>query len=142
MKQLIVSVLIVIAGSLHAKKQIEFEQLEYVAEALDRIQIKEVNLIGMEELSIGSTVEVVGNYKLGSVEKALLGLSITSRQLEGEKHFPEPHEQKMITKGSGEFRLLRKIDRYGGIHLSIYPQAESGRYQQSTSRLYFLELNQ
>ena len=140
MKKVITTSLIVLAGILNAKTQLEFQQLIYVAEPHDLIEIKEVNLIDAEALEIGSTIEVTGSYELGSTNNALLGLSITSKENDG-THFPEPSEQKKITKGSGEFKLVRKVDRNGGIHVSIYPQTESGRYEQSTSRLYFLELN-
>tara|TARA_B100000614_G_scaffold174413_1_gene155756 strand:- start:208 stop:639 length:432 start_codon:yes stop_codon:yes gene_type:complete len=141
MKKIIITSLIALAGILNAKTQIEFQQLEYLAEPHDLIEIQEVNLIDTEELIIGSTIEVIGRYNLGSTDNAQIGLSITSKE-KGGKHYPQPYEQKNITKGSGEFRLVRKIDRNGGIHISIYPQAESGRYEQSSSRLYFLELNQ
>ena len=129
-----------LVGLLNAKTPIEFQQIEYTAEPLDLIEIKAVNLIDTDELKIGSMIEVVGSYKLGSADNALLGLSITSNEKYG-RHSPALYEQTEITKGSGEFRLLRKIDRNGKIHISIYPQAESGRYLQSTSRFYFLKLD-
>ncbi|WOO40350.1 hypothetical protein [Rubellicoccus peritrichatus] len=139
MKKVTIISLLIATGLLNAKIPLEFTEIEYVAKHLDRIKIEEVNLIETDELKIGSVIEVIGSYELGSTQNALLGLSITSTEKNGQ-HYPKKEEQKKIEKGSGDFRLLRKIDRNGGIHLSIYPLAESGNYEQSTSRLYFLEL--
>jgi len=139
MKIIILASILVAIGLLDAKTPIDFETIEYFAEARDSLKIKEVNLVKSEDLKIGSMIEVIGSYELNSVQGALLGLSITSKE-KNSRHFPEAYEQTKIEKGSGEFRLLRKIDRNGGIHVSIYPFGESGRYEQSTSRLYFLEL--
>ena len=63
MKKIIITSLIALAGFLNAQTQIEFKQLEYLADPHDLIEIKEVNLIDTEELIIGSTIEVIGRYK-------------------------------------------------------------------------------
>lgn len=107
----------------------------------DALKILAVNLVFSETLEIGSMIEVVGTYELKSVDAARIGLSITSAE-KGGRHKPAPGETMDITKGKGSFHLIRKAERHGGIHLSIYPKEASGRYGQSTSRLYFLELNQ
>ena len=139
MKKTLTSILFLVALAAQAAAGIQFGIIKNEVNEHDRIQIKEVNLVSSEELEIGSTIEVIGTYKLQSVNDAQLGLSITSTEKNG-KHHPAPEETMEITKGKGRFRLLRKVDRHGGIHLSIYPKEESGHYGQSTSRLYFLEL--
>ncbi|WP_309399913.1 hypothetical protein [Cerasicoccus maritimus] len=122
----------------HAETSLPIDILIYEHAPQDRLEVKTARVINGEELAIGSIIEITGNYVLGSVKHARLGLSISSRE-KGGKHVWQAGEIIPINTGKGTFTLRRQIERHGEIHVSIYPETPSGIPSASTSRLVFIE---
>jgi hypothetical protein len=75
-----------------------------------------------DTLTVGSTYEVRGNYKLVSHEKALLAAYVTVEKSQGNGSHPDLPNQKMIVeKGEGSFTLRFHMWHEGKPHVSFYP---------------------
>lgn len=69
-------------------------------------------------MTVGDTIVVTGRYNLASAPSATLLLSVTTEK--PERTSETPAQRVKLTRGSGEFKLVKKLDCAGKIHLTFY----------------------
>lgn len=88
-----------------------------------------------DHIEVGGLYAVMGSYTLTSMDKALLGLFITTRNVGVVPYFR--HQMSKISKGSGTFLLWYQMTVDGDPHVSFYPaskdsEAHGGVYFEET----------
>jgi hypothetical protein len=83
--------------------------------------IKIVRVLGTSAtITVGQTLCVEGAYTLGSRDDAMLAVFSTSRSASNSTTV-DPKQRVRVTRGSGEFRLIIRMNDDGYLHISFYP---------------------
>jgi hypothetical protein len=85
----------------------------------DSIVIEEVRGTS-EVISTGQTYCVTGTYNLASRDEAKLECHVTATSGSGISQIL-PGQTMRVTKGSGSFRLIKRVNEQGYLHVSFYP---------------------